>query len=68
MPARLTGETKTDAVTKALRSPGPGPARAQAPASPPELDDLARQCASLPVLDRRSDDEILGYDSTGTPG
>ena len=33
-----------------------------------ELDELALQCARLPVLDQRSEDEILGYDSTGTPG
>jgi antitoxin VapB len=67
--ARLTGETKTDAVTKALRDRLARVRRERGRRLlADELDDLARQCASLPVLDRRSDDEILGYDSTGTPG
>jgi antitoxin VapB len=26
-----------------------------------ELDEIARHCASLPVLDPRSTEEILGY-------
>ena len=32
-----------------------------------ELNRIALYCASLPVLDSRSDDEILGYDSDGLP-
>lgn len=67
--ARLTGETKTDAVTKALRDRLARVRRERAKRSlADELDELAQQCAALPVLDRRSDDEILGYDDTGTPG
>jgi hypothetical protein len=27
-----------------------------------ELEEIATHCASLPVLDARSPDEILGYD------
>lgn len=67
--ARLTGETKTDAVTKALRDrlARVRRERGRRPLAD-ELDDLALQCARLPVLDQRSDDEILGYDSTGAPG
>jgi antitoxin VapB len=67
--ARLTGETKTDAVTKALRD-RLARVRRERGRRPlvDELDALALQCARLPVLDPRSDDEILGYDSTGTPG
>jgi antitoxin VapB len=67
--ARLTGETKTDAVTKALRDrlTRVRRERGRRPLVD-ELDTLALQCARLPVLDPRSDDEILGYDSTGTPG
>ena len=67
--ARLTGETKTDAVTKALRDRLARVRRERGRRLlADELDDLALQCAQLPVLDQRSDDEILGYDSTGTPG
>ena len=33
-----------------------------------ELDGIAEFCSSLPVLDDRSPDEILGYDERGTPG
>jgi antitoxin VapB len=32
-----------------------------------ELDAIARECAALPVLDRRPADEILGYDEHGVP-
>ena len=67
--ARLTGETKTDAVTKALRDHLARVRRERGRRLlADELNDLAIQCAQLPVLDQRSDDEILGYDSTGTPG
>lgn len=34
------------------------------------VDDLmaiARHCASLPVLDTRSEDEIMGWDENGLP-
>jgi antitoxin VapB len=32
-----------------------------------ELDRIALRCAALPLLDTRSDDEILGYDERGLP-
>ena len=32
-----------------------------------ELDEIATHCASLPVLDNRSPDQILGYDTHGLP-
>ena len=28
---------------------------------------ISRRCAALPVQDRRSEDEILGYDQNGMP-
>jgi antitoxin VapB len=66
--ARLTGETKTDAVTKALRERLARVRRERGRRLlTGELNDLALQCARLPVLDQRSDDQILGYDSRGTP-
>ena len=32
-----------------------------------ELNSLLDELASLPVLDERTDDEILGYDNKGCP-
>jgi plasmid stability protein len=32
-----------------------------------DLNDLARGCAALPVVDPRAADEILGYDDNGLP-
>ena len=66
--AKLTGETKTEALTKALRE---RLARLRRERShlclADELDEIARHCASLPVRDTRSADEILGYDEHGIP-
>lgn len=65
----LTGETKTTAVTLALRERlerlerAPGRARLA-----DELDAIARHSASLPLLDPRSADDILGYDANGLTG
>lgn len=32
-----------------------------------ELEEIAEHCASLPVLDGRRAEEILGYDEAGVP-
>lgn len=32
-----------------------------------ELEEIAKYCAGLPVLDTRSANEILGYDEHGLP-
>jgi len=66
--ARRTGETKTEAVIKALRD-RLGRIRRQRPRRrlADQLDEIARSCAQLPVLDRRSPDEILGYGEDGLP-
>ena len=32
-----------------------------------ELEEIAKHCAGLPVLDDRPADEILGYDEQGLP-
>lgn len=32
-----------------------------------DIDAIQRRSSALPVLDHRTDDEILGYDSTGLP-
>ena len=66
--ARLTGETKTEAVTRALRDRLLRLRRERAERRlADELDEIGRHCASLPVLDSRSADEILGYDENGIP-
>ncbi|HKH48945.1 MAG TPA: type II toxin-antitoxin system VapB family antitoxin [Thermoanaerobaculia bacterium] len=66
--AKLTGETKTEAVTQALRD---RLARLRRERSrrrlADELDEIARHCARLPVLDARTPEEILGYDEHGLP-
>ena len=66
--ARRTGETKTEAVIKALRD-RLGRIRRQRPQRrlADQLEEIARSCAQLPVLDRRSPDEILGYGEDGLP-
>lgn len=67
--AKLAGETKTEAVTKALRDrlARLKRERARRPLAD-ELDQIAIHCATLPVLDPRTPDEILGYDDEGLPG
>lgn len=66
--ARQTGETKTEAVTRALRDrldrlrrQGSGRRLAD------ELDEIAERVARLPVLDSRAPDDLLGYDERGLP-
>lgn len=67
--ARETGETKTEAVTKALRDRLARVRRDRAArrSLAHELNEIGRRCATLPVLDDRTPDEILGYDERGLP-
>lgn len=66
--ARETGETKTEAVTKALRDRLTRLRRQRSGRRlADELEEIARRCAALPVLDPRSPDEMLGYDESGLP-
>jgi antitoxin VapB len=66
--AKLTGETKTEAVTKALRDRLARVRRERAQRHlADEIDSIARHCASLPVLDARSAEGIIGYDERGVP-
>lgn len=66
--AKATGESKTEAVTKALRD---RLARVRLERTKrrlaDELEQIAGHCASLPVLDGRRAEEILGYDESGLP-
>jgi antitoxin VapB len=66
--ARLTGETKTEAVTQALRERIQRIRRTRTKRRlADELDEIAAHCSSLPVRDTRTADEILGYDENGLP-
>ena len=66
--AELTGETKTQAVTHALRDRLAKVRRRRGGRDlSAELDEIARHCASLPVLDSREPDAVLGYDEHGLP-
>ena len=67
--AAATGETITIAITVALRQrlnlvERKGLSKA---ALLEEIRAISHHCASLPVLDTRSEDEILGYDENGIP-
>jgi antitoxin VapB len=65
--ATLTGESKTEAVTKALKDRLDRIKRQRTAHSlADDLDEIARHCASLPQ-DRRSEEEILGYNEEGLP-
>ena len=66
--ARLSGRTKTEAVTEAVRDRLERLRRERSGRSlADELDEIGRRCARLPVLDARSADDILGYDENGVP-
>jgi len=66
--ARQTGESKTEAVTKALRDRLVRVRRERMKRRlADELEEIAEHCASLPILDARPAEEILGYDATGLP-
>jgi len=66
--AKLTGETKTQAVTKALRDRLERVRRRLSGRRlADELDEIALHSASLPILDARDADDILGYDASGLP-
>ena len=66
--AKQTGETKTDAVIKALRDRLDRVRRERSKRRlRDEIEEITRHYQSLPVLDDRSPDEILGYDENGLP-
>jgi antitoxin VapB len=66
--ASATGESLTAAIVTALRERLDRLERQRAPFSLVEqLDEIARRAASLPVLDQRTPEEIIGYDENGIP-
>jgi antitoxin VapB len=66
--AALTGETVTTAVRKAAEERLQKVRRDKAGRSvAAEILEIGRRCASLPDLDLRTAEEILGYDEAGLP-
>jgi len=66
--AAATGETLTDAIINALkerlrRETG----RLHGPRLRDELRAIRKRCATLPVIDDRHPDDIIGYDEHGVP-
>ena len=66
--AAKTGESLTDAVLNALRERlRREQARRKRPSLRRELAKIRERCSSLPVVDSRSPEEIIGYDERGLP-
>ena len=64
----LTGETKTQAVIRALEERLDRLRAQHSRKSMFEIVlEIARECDKLPELDNRSAEEILGYDEDGLP-
>ena len=65
--AALTGESKTEAVRKALQDRLALMKRRRSKRRLADrLDEIAKHCASLPFLDRRTPEDML-YDEHGLP-
>jgi antitoxin VapB len=67
--AQRTGETLTEAVINALRERLERELRKDEAVETliEDVMEIGRHCTSLPLLDRRRPDEILGYDENGLP-
>ena len=66
--SRLTGEGLTQTILEALRERHQRiRAARQQEHLMEDLTAIARRTAALPDLDRRSPDEIIGYDEHGLP-
>lgn len=65
--ARRTGETITEAITRAVEERLQRLAGRRRRSLADELDEIAKRCAALPVLDARTPEEIIGYDDRGLP-
>jgi antitoxin VapB len=65
--AKRTGETITVATKKALEERLSRVDSVRDPDLLERMEAISRHCASLPVLDARTPDEVLGYDESGLP-
>lgn len=67
--AKLTGESLTKAVKHAIAEKLAQVEKKQdRDTLADSLDRIALHCAALPRRDRRSAEEIIGYDENGLPG
>jgi antitoxin VapB len=62
--SRRVGVTMTDAVIHALEEQAQ---RKGQPVNREKIDAICSEIATLPVLDSRPPEEILGYDESGVP-
>lgn len=66
--AALTGETKTEAVRRALEERLERTRRMRGRRRLlDDINEIAAHCAALPVVDDRSVEAIMGYDPHGLP-
>ena len=66
--ASETGESLTEAIQKALQERWERlKTRRRSHVLADQVEDLLRRVDTLPTLDSRSEDEILGYDEHGIP-
>ena len=66
---RATGESLTEAVTRALEDRlRRVKVRRGGPTLEKELDEIALRCARLPRRDERTPEDIVGYDDRGVTG
>lgn len=66
--ARRTGESMTEAIVKALRERLQHVSgRRRAVSLADQIAEIAARCSALPLLDARTEEEILGYDEKGLP-
>lgn len=65
--AKQTGESITDAVIHALRERLSRQRRRCPKSLKEQLHSIGMRCATLPDLDTRPGDEILGYNQIGVP-
>jgi antitoxin VapB len=66
--AKLTGESKTEAVIEAIRERLERVRRAGAGRRlADELDEIALHCSALPIRGPGTDVEIVGYNENGLP-
>jgi antitoxin VapB len=66
--ARETGESITEAITLALEERLQRVRGSRVAADlVSEVMEISHRCSSLPTLDMRTDEEILGYGSDGAP-
>lgn len=65
--AARTGESLTEAVINALEERLERKRRPQSLQFRQQIELIRKRCASLPLRDRRTADEIIGYDEYGLP-